>query len=121
MKFKLFNIEKSKKNSFFASYIQSKDVISATIEISRNIPENDLKDAIEIKVYDELGLDSAIDYTITYLETETNDTKNKVFNVFIIDSVLISEQLGAIKKKTNYIDYVTTAPFLVGSLYKKAF
>jgi len=79
----LFNIEKSKKNSFFASYIQSKDVISATIEISRNIPENDLKDAIEIKVYDELGLDSAIDYTITYLETETNDTKTK-FSMFLL-------------------------------------
>jgi hypothetical protein len=117
----LFNIEKSKKTSFFASYIQSKDVISATIEISRNIPESDLKDAIEIKVYDELGLDSAIDYTITYLETETNDTKNKVFNVFIIDSILINQQLGAIRKKTNYIDYVTTAPFLVASLYKKGF
>jgi hypothetical protein len=115
-----YNIDKSHKSSFFVSYIQSKDVISATIEISRNIPESDLKDAIEIKVYDELGLDSAIDYTITYLETETNDTKNKVFNVFVIDSSLVANQLGAIRKKTSYIDYVTTAPFLVSALYKKA-
>lgn len=114
-----YNIDKSNKNSFFVSYIQSKDVISASIEISRNIPESDLKDAIEIKVYDELGLDSAIDYTITYLEAETNDTKNKVFNVFVIDSALVENQLGAIRKKTTYIDYATTAPFLVGSLYKK--
>lgn len=115
----LFNIDKGNKNSFFTSYIQSKDVINASIEISKNIPDEDLKDAIEIKVYDELGLDSAIDYTITYLETETNDTKNKVFNVFVIDSALVAEQLSAIRKKTYYIDYVTTAPFLVASLYKK--
>ncbi len=116
----VFNIDKSKKNSFFVSYIQSKDVISATIEISRNIPESDLKDAIEIKVYDELGLDSAVDYTITYLQTETNDTKNKVFNVFVIDSSIVGSQLSSIRKKTTYIDYVTTAPFLIGALYKKA-
>ncbi len=113
-------LEKSNKNSFFISYIQSKDVISATIDISRNIPDSDLKNAIEIKVYDELGLDSAVEYTITYLETETNDTKNRVFNVFVIDASLVSSQLSEIRKKTSYIDYVTTAPFLISSLYKKA-
>jgi hypothetical protein len=113
-------IEKASKNSFFISYIQSKDVISATVDISRNIPDSDLKDAIEIKVYDELGLDSAIEYTITYLETETNDTKNKTYNVFVIDSSMVSSQLGEIRKKTSYIDYVSTAPFLIKSLYQKA-
>ncbi len=113
-------LEKSNKNSFFISYIQSKDVISATIDISRNIPDSDLKNAIEIKVYDELGLDSAVEYTITYLETETNDTKNRVFNVFVIDASLVSSQLSEIRKKTSYIDYVTTAPFLISSLYQKA-
>lgn len=116
----LSKLEKTSKNSFYISYIQTKDVISATIEISRNIPDSDLTDAIEIKVYDELGLDSSIDYKITYLEAETNDTKNKFYNVFVIDSSLVGTQLNEIKKKTNYIDYVTTAPFLISSLYQKA-
>ena len=116
---KLVNIDKLKKDSFFISYIQSKDVISTNIEISRNIPDSDLRDAIEIKVYDELGLDSAIEYTITYLETEASDTKNRAFNVFAIDSSVTNQQLSNIKKKTGYIDYVTTAPFLISSLYKK--
>jgi hypothetical protein len=115
-----FRLEKSNKNSFFISYIQSKDVISATVDISRNIADGDIKDAIEIKVYDELGLDSAVEYTITYLETETNDTKNRIFNVFVIDATLIGAQLSEIRKKTSYIDYVTTAPFLISSLYQKA-
>jgi len=117
---KPFRLEKSNKNSFFISYIQSKDVIGATVDISRNIADSDLKDAIEIKVYDELGLDSAVEYTITYLETETNDTKNRVFNVFVIDAALVGAQLSEIRKKTHYIDYVTTAPFLISALYQKA-
>ncbi|MDX1808112.1 MAG: hypothetical protein R3331_01100 [Sulfurospirillaceae bacterium] len=118
---KINKIEKSKRDSFFTSYIPSKDIINATIEMSRNISDEDLKDAIEVKVYDELGLDSAVNYSITYLETETNDTKNRTYNVFVMDSLLVDERLGAIKKYTKYIDYATGAPFLLQSLYKKNF
>jgi len=114
-------LEKSKKDSFFTSYIPAKDIISASIEMSRSITEEDLKDAIEIKVYDELGLDSAIDYSITYLEAETNDAKNKVFNVFVIDASIVYERLNPIRKHTKYIDYVTGSPFLLQALYKKNF
>lgn len=117
---KLHNLDKSSKSQeFFISYIYSKDIISASLEINRSIPDSDIQDAIEIKAYDELGLDTAIEYKITYFETETNDTKNRTYNVFAIDAALVSEQFGEIKKKTSYIDYITAAPFLVGSLYQK--
>ncbi len=118
---KVNKLEKSKKEAFFTSYIPAKDIITASIEMSRSISDDDLKDAIEIKVYDELGLDSAINYSITYLEAETNDTRNRFFNVFVIDSKLVDERLTPIKKHTKYIDYVTGAPFLLQSLYKKNF
>jgi len=115
-----FGLGKSNKNAFFISYIQSRNVITATIDINRNIPEDDIETAIEIQVYDELGLDSTIDYKITHLEIETSNTKNRAFNVFVIDVALLEKQLGEIKKKTSYIDYVTTAPFLIKSLYQKS-
>lgn len=118
---KLHKLEKSNKNSFFISYIQTRDVISSTIDISRNIPDSDLKDAIEIKVYDELALDSSIEYAITYLETDSKDSKNRSYNVFIIDLGIVTTKLAPIKDKTHYIDYVTTAPFLIKSLYRKNF
>lgn len=118
---KLNKLEKSDKNAFFISYLQTRDVISATLDISRNIPDSDLKDAIEIKVYDELALDSAIEYVISYIETESKDAKNRSFNIFIIDATLIYSKLTPIKEKTRYIDYVTTAPFLIKALYRKNF
>ena len=86
---KLSKLDKNNKDSFFISYIQTRDINTATIDISRNIPDSDLKDAIEIKVYDELALDSAIEYVISYTETDSKDTKNRSFNVFIIDATLI--------------------------------
>ena len=78
---KLNNLDKSDKDSFFTSYIQTREIISSTIDISRNIPDSDLKDAIEIKVYDELALDSSVEYTISYFETDSKDPKNRSFNV----------------------------------------
>ncbi len=117
----LHKLQNSKKDSFFISYVPSKDIISATIEISRSIAEDDLQDAIEIKVYDELGLDSAIDYSITFIEMDSPDIKNRLYNVFVIDKNLINERLLPIKKETKYIDYVTGAPFLIKSLYNKSF
>lgn len=118
---RLHKIDKSDKNAFFISYIQTRDVISSTIDISRNIPDSDLKDAIEIKVYDELALDSSVEYAITYLETDSKDSKNSSYNVFVIDLGVVKSKLVPIKEKTYYLDYVTTAPFLVKSLYRKNF
>ncbi len=114
-------LEKSKKDSFFTSYIPAKDIITASIEMSRSITEEDLKDAIEIKVYDELGLDSAVNYSITHIEAESNDSKNRFFNVFAIDSNLVKERLDPIVKQTKYIDFVTGSPFLFQALYRKNF
>ncbi len=118
---KLNKLEKSSKDSFFISYIQTRDIQTSAIDVSRNIPDSDLKDAIEIKVYDELALDSSIEYAISYLETDSKDSKNRAFNVFIVDLNLVNSKLLTIKEKTKYIDYVTTAPFLIKSLYKKNF
>ncbi|MBL0703835.1 MAG: hypothetical protein JJV95_07650, partial [Sulfurospirillum sp.] len=118
---KPFELEKSSKNSFFISFVDTKNVINDTINISRNIPDSSLVDAIEIKVYDELGLDSTVAYTITYFEIETDDIKNRIFNIFAISSALIKSKLSKIAEKIDYIDYVTTTPFLISSLYKQAF
>lgn len=118
---KLNKLEKSDKSAFFISYLQTRDVISATIDISRNIPDSDIKDAIDIKVYDELALDSSIAYMISYIETESKDVKNRSFNIFIIDTSILQSKLAPIQDKTRYIDYVTTAPFLIKALYRKNF
>ena len=118
---KLNKLEKSNKDAFFISYLQTRDVINTVIDVSRNIPDSDLKDAIEIKVYDELALDSSIAYTMSYLETDSKDIKNRSFNVFLIDSSIIASKFDPIREKTRYIDYITPTPFLLKSLYHKNF
>lgn len=114
------NLDKtSKADTFFASYINTKDVISATVEISRNIPDEDLSDSIEIKAYEELGLDSTTEYTFIHKEIESSGNKNRLYNIFAIDTALIHTQFSEAISKVRYIDYITAAPFLIKSLYRR--
>ncbi|MDR2099787.1 MAG: hypothetical protein LBP40_03020, partial [Campylobacteraceae bacterium] len=98
-----------------------KDIISGTLEVSRSIPESDLKDALEIKAYEDLGLDSSINYKINYIETvaSASDQKNYIYDVFAVSTEMMTQNFSPLRRKISYIDYITAAPFLIGSLYKK--
>jgi len=112
-------LDSVQKNSFVISYLQTRDVISSTIDINHNIQDSDIKDAIEIKIYDELALDSSIEYVINFVETESKDINNRSFNIFLIDTKLLQAIFSPVKEKIRYIDYITTAPFLIKALYRK--
>ena len=106
------------KNNFFISYVQTKDIISSTVDISRSIAGEDLRDAVEIKAYDELGLDSGAEYSIFYFESQKQDGDERIFNVIAVDKASLYD-IYANVKDIKYVDYITTAPFLFKSLYSK--
>ncbi len=107
------------KNNFFISYVQTKDIISSTVDISRSISGEDLRDAIEIKAYDELGLDSGAEYSIFYFESQKQDADDRIFNVVAVDKASLYDIFADVKD-IKYVDYITTAPFLFKSLYTKS-
>ncbi len=105
-------------SNFVASYVNSKDLISATIDISRSIPNEDIEDIIEIKAYEELGLDQANEYVIKYAEREsTGDIRN--FDLFVAEPVVLEETFEETVKETKYIDLLVPAPLLYLSLYSR--
>jgi len=117
------NLEKSpefSKDQFAISYLNTKEFINAQIEISKNIPDEDLYDAINSKAYDELALDNAVEYQIQYIETFNNlDEDNRHFHVFIVDPLEIRETFVKTIDKVKYLDVITPAPLLLKSLYSK--
>jgi len=108
------------KEQFVISYLNTKDFINAQIEISKNIPDEDLYDAINSKAYDELALDQAIEYKIQYIETfNVLDEENRHFHVFIVDPLDITNTFLHPVEKIKYIDVITPAPLLIKSIYAK--
>ena len=109
-----------KNDNFYISTITSKNIVTDSIEISRNIPDEDLQSAVDVQVYDELNLDPAIEYTIYYKEFfgYENSGKRK-FNIFAIETEKLKEEFDSIVKKVKYIDYILPESLLFKSLYRK--
>ncbi|MEA2100618.1 MAG: hypothetical protein U9P72_10870 [Campylobacterota bacterium] len=108
------------KEQLSISYLNTKNFITAKIEISKNISEEDLSDAIINKVYDELALDQAIIYQIKFIESfNDSDDENRHFYLFIIDPLTIKEVYKTTVNKIKYIDIIIPAPLLLKSLYVK--
>ena len=109
-----------KKDQYAISYLNTRDFITSKIEITKNIPEEDLFDAINNKVYDEFALDQAVEYQIRYIETFNNvDSENRHFHVFIVDPQTITETFQQTVEKIKYIDIIIPTPLLLKSLYEK--
>lgn len=108
------------KDQLVISYLNTKDFIHAQIEISKNIPDEDLYDALSNKTYDELALDQAVEYKIQYIETFDNlDEENRHFHVFIVDPLDISNTFSSVVEKIKYIDVIIPVPLLIKSIYVK--
>ena len=108
------------KDQFVLSYLNTREFINAQIEISKNIPEEDLYDAINTKTYNELALDNAVEYQIHYIETFQNlDEENRHFHVFIVDPLDITQTFAQTVEQIKYIDVIIPAPLLLKSLYSK--
>ena len=106
------------KRDFFISYIEYKDIITATINISRTIDDEDIENNISIKIYEELSLDPAIDYKIVYFESNV-EKEDRIFNVFIATNETINKIFKNISKRVPFIDYVVVEPLLYSAIYKK--
>ncbi len=104
--------------NFVSTYINNKELISSSVEISRSIPVEDTADILEIKAYEELGLDQAVEYSIQYVEREsTGDFR--IFDLFVVDQDILSESFVDITYETKYIDLMTPAPLLYKAVYSR--
>jgi hypothetical protein len=106
------------KANFITSYLSNKDFISTTIQLSRSIPQEDIDDIIEIKAYEELGLDQASTYIISSVEIESA-SEEREFHIFVAENELLSQLFLPLKHETKYIDLIVPTPLLYKVLYKR--
>ncbi|MCF6244729.1 MAG: hypothetical protein L3J43_06800 [Sulfurovum sp.] len=105
-------------SNYIVSYLSNKDMINTVVHLSRSIPEEDVADILDIKAYEELGLDQASDYIISSIEVETA-AEEREFHIFVAEPSVINELYLPIREKTKYVDLLIPAPLLYKSLYRK--
>jgi len=105
-------------SNFITSYVNNKDIITTTVHLSRSIPEEDIADILDIKAYEELGLDQANTYIISSIEVESAGEERE-YHIFVAEPESLDELYLPIKEQTKYIDLIVPAPLLYKSLYNK--
>ncbi|MBN2894732.1 MAG: hypothetical protein JXK05_02435 [Campylobacterales bacterium] len=106
------------KNQYVISFINTRNFITAMIGISKNIAEEDIYDALENKVYDELALDLAVEYKIKYIPAHgITDGNDQFFHVFIVDPLTLEEEFKEAVGALKYIDLIVPLPLLYTPLY----
>lgn len=109
---------KSIQKVFKLSYVQTKDVIIETVTISVNIPQEDLRSVIELKIFEELDLDPTIEYTIDFLEIpSSHPEKERKFLVFITENKILEETYQKFIKEFRHINHIVPLPLLFRTLY----
>jgi len=104
--------------NFVSTYINNKDIISSSVEVSRSVPVEDTEGILDIKAYEELGLDQAVEYTIKYIERETTGD-SRIFDLFVADMDVLSESFVDITYETKYIDLIVPSPLLYRAVYDR--
>ncbi|CAA6826699.1 MAG: FIG00470756: hypothetical protein [uncultured Sulfurovum sp.] len=117
-KFQLQNKLNYNTSHYTASYLQNKNCINTSVFISRSIPEEDISDVLEIKAYEELGLDQTLDYSISSVEIHS-DEEEREFSIFVTQADKMDALYVPIKEHTKYIDLIIPAPLLYKALYNK--
>ena len=104
--------------NFIVSYLANKDLINTTVYLSRSIQDSDIDEALTFKAYEELGLDQARSYVVSYTEME-GTSEEKEYHIFVADPEVLDSIYLPIKEKTKYLDLVLPAPLLYQVLYKR--
>jgi len=105
-------------SNFITSYVNNKDIITTTVHLSRSIPEEDIADILDIKAYEELGLDQANTYIISSIEVESAGEERE-YHIFVAEPESLDTLYLPIKEQTKYVDLIVPAPLLYKSLYTK--
>ncbi|MFA5216498.1 hypothetical protein [Sulfuricurvum sp.] len=108
------------KEQYAISFLNTKGFISTLIGISKNVPDDDVYDALENKVYEELALDMAVEYHIRYIEAIHKSTEgDRYFHVFVVDPLTLEQEFAQNITAIKYIDQIIPVPLLLKSLYVK--
>jgi hypothetical protein len=106
------------KKSFIGSRLSYSDVILHSFKVPESMNDDELKTNVEIKMYDDAGLDLQKKYKISYIKKDLDFEESILIEAFAVEVERISESLYSVLNKTKHIDFLAL-PFLsFSTLYK---
>ncbi len=102
---------KNRKTPVGARFLYG-DIISHSFKIADNLSKQELLVKIELKMYEDIGLDPTKTYQISYIQKEVALNSEILLEAFAVDKDAVSNKYQNYVKKSKYIDFIAI-PFLV--------
>lgn len=94
-------------------------LLKATIEVPKTLDENEIEDFIGDNAYKQLKLAHDARYEMAYFRAHSGfDADNWMYDAYLVDAKQLEKTYDEVSNKTQFIDVVTSVPFLPVVLYK---
>ncbi len=93
------------------------DITTYSFQAKKDLLESELLAEIELKMYEEAGLDPEKEYKIVYIPKETAVNDSLLIEVFMIEKEAIKEKYKNAISKVKHIDYLVIPPLSFQALY----
>ena len=113
---KVFGTKQDKK-SFIGSRVSYNDIILHSFKTSPSISNEELKTNVEIKMYEDAGLDLNKKYKIDYIKKELDFEESILVEAFAIEIDKITELMQGVLRKTKHIDFLALSFLSFKTLY----
>jgi len=114
---KKFEELKKRENLYTISRILYEDVIVYSFKIPLVQANDDLSSLVEIKMYEDAGLDVNKNYKISYLVKNLDFEEMCLVESFAINTDIVSDQYQKVIKKVKYIDFLVLPFFAFTTFY----
>ncbi len=114
---KYFQNTDKKENLYTVSRVLYEDVVVYSFKIPSSQAEDDLSSIVEIKMYEEAGLDVNKSYKITHLVKKLDYDDMSLVECFAIDLEILNETYKECIEKVKYIDFLALPFFSYTTLY----
>ncbi len=115
---KNFQNNSKREKLYTVSRVFYKDIILYSFKIPKSQADEDLSITVEMRMYEEAGLDVNKTYQITHLVKDLEFDDMYLVEVFAIDTDILKETFEKPIKKVKYIDYLALPFFAFETFYK---
>ncbi len=107
--------------SNFISFIQLEDLLLESVDINKFLEGPAVYEALELKLFDELGLKPSLEYKICYEEADGAEEgfETKKYNAYIATYQAIRQRISPISDR--YVDFVFLPQTAIKTLFTKNF
>ncbi len=110
---------KLNKKAIIGSRLYYNDIITHSFKLDKQYSPQELSLTIELKMYEDLGLDTQKIYQISHIQKHTEIDNILLIEAFAFDTNTIKEKYATSLKYVKYLEYLTIPSLTYEVLYSK--